>query len=371
MDEFYSLLGKDFRFVATLPRNANALKGGMDYSVRPYCILAGENSSDKTYALQLAREAETCVFGAYSQEYAIERAKYNKNGLSFEMGERWLKNGWLTIGSPVFREWKRNYRQYFRKANFYKLCCSSFTTEDDIRLNAYKGRHYKWGYFTSVENNVVEEAREEGAANEKIRFLWCARYLVWKHPESAVKLAARLKKDGYDFVMDMYGDEDLLAPRTATYSKKALEKLIEKLGVGDVVSLKGSRPNNEILDAMRGSDIFLFTSDHLEGWGAVANESMTNGCVLVASDAIGSTNYLVKHKETGMVFRSCNLESLHEQVKYLLDHPKERKRISTTGQKWMTDVWSPAKAASNLLQLIDDLKAGNGTSILEGPCSKA
>lgn len=370
-DEFYHLLGKDFCFVTTLPSSEEDLKGGEKYNTRPYCISSNESNESHEKALELAREAETCVFGSFSQEFAVERATHNPKGISFEMGERWLKHGFFTIGSPVFRKWLLNYYRYFHKANFYKLCCSSFTSVDDDRLNAYKGRHYKWGYFTSVENTVIEAAREDVTANEKIRFLWCARYLVWKHPELAVKLAARLKIDGYDFVMDMYGEEDLLAPRTATYSKKALETLIEKLGVGDVVSLMGSRPNNDILDAMRESDIFLFTSDHLEGWGAVANESMTNGCVLVASDAIGSTNYLVKHKETGMVFRSCNLESLYEQVKFLLDHPKERKRISTTGQKWMTDVWSPANAAINLLRLIDDLKAGNETSILQGPCSKA
>lgn len=41
MDEFHKLLGADFCFVATLPRNEKELKGGIDYSIRPYCILAG------------------------------------------------------------------------------------------------------------------------------------------------------------------------------------------------------------------------------------------------------------------------------------------------------------------------------------------
>ena len=370
-DELYHHLGEDYCFVTTSTTSELELKGGEDYSSRPYCLQAFESAGHYEKALRLAREAETCVFGSNSQSFAIERARNNPKGLSFEMGERWLKHGLLNIGSPVFRKWLWNYYHYYRKTNFHKLCCGSFTSSDDERLGAYKGRHYKWGYFTNAENSVVEAIRDDVAAKEKVRFLWCARFLVWKHPELAVKLAARLKTDGCDFEMYMYGDEDLSARRTATYSKKSLETLIEKLGVGDVISLMGTQPNSEIVNAMRGADIFLFTSDHLEGWGAVANESMANGCALVASDAIGSTDYLVKHKETGMVFRSCSLESLYEQVKYLLDYPEDRRRIAKTGQKWMADVWSPAKAASNLLQLIDDLKAGNGTSILQGPCSKA
>ena len=43
-DELYKHLGYDYAFVATLPRNDKELKGGLDYSNRPYCILAGESN---------------------------------------------------------------------------------------------------------------------------------------------------------------------------------------------------------------------------------------------------------------------------------------------------------------------------------------
>lgn len=370
-DELFKLLGEDFRFVATLPRNEKELKGGTDYSTRPYCILAAESEIAHEEALRLARETEACVFGACSQEYAVERATKNPQGVSFEMGERWLKHGWLTIGSTVFRKWAMNYIRYYRKANFHKLCCSAFAARDDERMHAYKGRHYKWGYFTQVDKHNVDISALDVVAKSKVRILWCARFLLWKHPELAVELAARLKKDGYDFAIDMYGDEGHLAKHDKVYPRIKLECLIKKLGVEDVVTQMGSRPNAEILEAMKEGDIFLFTSDHLEGWGAVANESMANGCVLVASDAIGSTKYLVKDRETGMVFRSCDIESLYESVRFLLDNPDERKRIAEAGKRLMAEQWSPEHAAKSLLQLIDDLNAGKETSIKEGPCSKA
>ena len=368
-DEFYRLLGEDLRFVATLPVNENELKGGADYSKRSYCILAAEKDEAQAMALSLSREAEVCVFGACSQEYAVERAKHNPKGLSFEMGERWLKHGLLTIGSPVFRKWLLNYIRYFRKANFYKLCCSSFTAGDDVLLGAYVGRHYKWGYFTRVED-IMDESRRS-PVQKNIRILWCARFLVWKHPELVVQLAAKLQADGYDFVVDMYGDEEKLAPHGKTYPRVKLEQLITKLEVKDCVNLKGSRSNDEILKAMRKGDIFLFTSDRMEGWGAVANESMANGCVLVASDEIGSTGYLIEDNVTGLKFRSCNLDSLYEQVKFLLDNPSEMKRISSNGKKHMAELWNPENAAKSLLKLIDDLSSLKNVSIINGPCSKA
>lgn len=371
MDEFYKLLGDDFRFVATLQCNETMLKGGEDYSKRPYCLLAAESESSHMEALYLARESEVCVFGACSQEYAVERAIKSPLRLSFEMGERWLKHGWLTIGSPVFRQWLINYYRYFRKANFYKLCCSSFAAIDDEKLHAYRGRHYKWGYFTKVEKKCHETSNYSVSMREKVRILWCARFLLLKHPELVVELASRLKNDGYNFAIDMYGDDGQRAKYDKVYPREKLMKLIKERCLNDVVTLMGNRSNPEILEAMKNGDIFLFTSDRLEGWGAVANESMANGCVLVASDAIGSTGYLVKDKETGIVFKSQNIESLYEGVKFLLDNPGERERIANAGRQSMSKLWNPENAARCLLQLIEDLKAGRETSVKNGPCSVA
>lgn len=369
-DAIYNLLGDNFLFVSTLARDEKELKGGMDYSNRPYCILAAESEEAHRQAVLYAESSDVCVFGACSQEYAVIRAKRNPHSLSFECGERWLKRGLLNVLSPVLRQWWLNYMRYYRKANFYKLCSSAFAAHDDELLGCYKGRHFKWGYFTKVDEEFVEASNADVSTKGKVHILWCARFLLWKHPELVIELTAKLKEDGYDVAIDMYGDEPS-TPSRNTYPRNQLLALINKLNVADIVTLIGNRPNSEILKAMQEGDIFLFTSDRLEGWGAVANESMSNGCVLVASDAIGSTHYLVKHKETGMIFRSCDLDSLYEQVKYLLDNPDVRRRISEAGRESMLKVWSPANAAKSLLQLIDDIQAGRETSITEGPCSKA
>lgn len=373
MDAFYDMLGDDFCFVATMPKSTSEQKGGMDYSSRPYCISASESENCRSYAMLLAREADTCVFGACSQDYAVERAISNRYGLSFEMGERWFKHGVLTIGSPVFRKWLFNYFRYYRKANFYKLCCSSFTAKDDTRIYAYLNRHYKWGYFTAVPDVVTTIQTEylNLQENQTLSIMWCARFLKLKHPEMPVLLAAKLKNEGYNFVINIYGDDKNLLPANKVYSSNKLRRLIENLDVADVVNLKGSCPNVEILDAMKTHDIFLFTSDRNEGWGAVANEAMSNKCCLVASDAIGSTHYLLRDGENGLIFKSGSVDSLYEKVKYLLDNPCEREVMAERGFQDIFNIWSPKAAAKNLIQLISDINNGLQTFIYEGPCSKA
>lgn len=363
MDQLYNLLGNDFRFVTTLLSDQEYMKGGDDYSNRSYCLCAARDKSTFTEALRLAIESETCIFGADSYEFAIARAKQNPMGLSFEMGERWLKRGWVNVISPNFLKWWLNYIRYFRKANFYQLCCSAFASIDMQKLHTYENRCYKWGYFTHVDESFdTEISMGDVSTSEVISFMWCSRYLRLKHPELPVRMAARLKAEGYKFILDMYGHGVVF---------DITKRLAKQLNVEDVVIFKGNLPNEQILQAMREHKVFLFTSDQNEGWGAVANESMSNGCVLIGSDATGAVPYLLVDGVNGLIFESCNLDSLCEKAKYILDNPKELHRLSRNGIATMRSIWSPKNAAKNLICLINQINYQDFSIILQGPCSKA
>lgn len=371
-DAFYDILGDDYAFVATMPVEAEHLKGGKDYSSRKYCVVASKNAASRLYAMELAISAEVCVFGANSLEYAIERAKQSDSGLSFEFSERWLKRGWINILSPHLSKWWLTYQRYFKNKSFYKLNASAFAAKDHLKLHTYQGRCYKWGYFTAVPDNVaqgnkrlekyeVEASQDVSTSRIAPTIMWCARFLKLKHPELPVMMAEELRRKGYDFQLDFYGSGDEEEPTKA---------LVERKGLGDVIKFHGALPNAEVLKAMYQHDIFLFTSDSNEGWGAVANESMSQGCVLVGSDAIGSIPFLLDHKKNGMIFKSCNVDSLTEQMEWLLNHPQEMKKMQQAAMNTMQNVWSPKNAAHNFLQLVDDLENKRECSVLEGPGAK-
>lgn len=360
-DEMYKLLGDNFRFVATFPRNPDELKGGKDYSDRPYCILAGESATANARAHEYNKISDICVFGAAHLEWMRERAETGK--LSFEVSERWLKKGWMNVLSPRLLNWWWLYQTTLKNKPFYKLCASAFAAQDDEKLGCYRNRHFKWGYFTKVSDqlpNCFEEDRR--GSHDPIRIMWCARFLKLKHPELPVLMAARLKENGYSFVLDYYGDGEELEP---TKQKTA------SLGLEGNVNFHGAVPNEQVLDAMRQHEIFLFTSNRLEGWGAVVNEAMSSGCVIVASDVIGSVPYLIEDGVTGWQYKDGSVDSLFAKVKWLLDHPGERLQMQKNAYGIMQKLWSPANAAKSLLQLIQDLQNGKGSSITEGPCSEA
>ena len=174
-------------------------------------------------------------------------------------------------------------------------------------------------------------------------------------------MAEKLRQKGHRFVIDFYGSGEEEASTRA---------LASHLGLEDCINFLGAVPNEQVLQAMRQHDIFLFTSDSNEGWGAVANESMSQGCVLVGSDAIGSIPFLVKHRQNGLVFRSCQVDSLVEEAEWLITHPQEMRRMQRAAVSTMQEIWSPRNAARQFLQLVGDLENGRECSVMEGPGSK-
>ena len=356
-DELYNCLKDDFVCVCTMPSNALELKGGEDFSGRPYCINAAVNPNHYLKAISYAHSADVCLFGAESLKYAVERARYNKDGLSFEVGERWLKKGIINIFSPRLVKNLWYYHTLFRYRNFYKLCASAYAAKDHKILMSYRNKCYKWGYFPKH----IECTLKPSISNP-ISMMWCSRFLKWKHPELPIKAASILAKKGYDFVLDMYGNGEEL-----DYCKE----LSRKFNVHERINFHGNVPNHNIIDAMKDHDVFLFTSDRNEGWGVVLNEAMSSGCAVVCSDLIGSVPYLIRNNENGLIFKSGDISSLVEKIEYLFENQDKILKLGRNANKTIINVWSPQAAVHNFIKLVSELTCGNDTSILEGPCSKA
>ena len=82
--------------------------------------------------------------------------------------------------------------------------------------------------------------------------------------------------------------------------------MIRSKGVEDCVEMLGAMSPDEVRAYMERADVFLFTSDFNEGWGAVLNESMNSGCAVVASHAIGSVPFLIKDGVNGLIYENGN-----------------------------------------------------------------
>lgn len=362
-DEFYRILGKDYTFIATIPVSEFRKKFGYpDLSDKPYLLKAYESKENYDKAMELAEKSDVVIMGAISSDFLLKRNQLNKqNKLTFIYAERLFKSGYYHLLSPV--TWKALFKNHFRyrNKNVYMLCASAYTAYDVSLIGAYPDKCFKWGYFTRVDNLDTADILNQ-RNDEKIQILWVARLIKLKHPELVVHLAKRLKDNGYKFQIKMAGSGEC---------QQKTEYLIHKLGVEDCVSLIGNMPNAEILSLLRQSHIFIFTSDRSEGWGAVLNEAMSNGCACVASDMIGAAPYLIKHGENGFLFKSCDLKSLTQRVSELIDNKPLREKLSVNAYITMRDIWSPENATRKFYMLAENLLNGKMVKIETGPCSKA
>lgn len=352
-DEFYKLLGDGYKFIATEPVPDAFIQKGYPIFERNYLVKAYEDKTMLDYAYKLAEDADVAIIGSAPESFVRKRLEANK--LTFHYSERWFKSGYKSLLSPRFWRFAYKYHLKYRNSRSYMLCASAYTAHDVNLIGAYKNKCFRWGYFTKVEDlDINELSRKFNITPKTIHFMWCARFLKLKHPELPVKLAARLKSKGYKFMIDMFGSGEEL---------EATKNLAKKLNVEDVVNFCGSKPNDEILAEMRRHDIFLFTSDRNEGWGAVLNEAMSNGCSVVVSDKIGAVPFLIDDGVNGCIFKSCNLDSLEQKVIFFIEHPSERQNMARSAYHTMSRIWSPANAARQFIQLVYALMAGDESGI--------
>lgn len=312
-DIFNEMSNIEYTFVATETIPEFRVKLGYKKISADYVIDTTVSIDNKRKAMRLAKEADVAIFMAGGlEEYIIPRLKLNK--LTFEVSERRFKRGYINMLSPNLIKHQIMYFLYGRNAPLYLLCSSAYAANEYNFLGSYVDRCFKWAYFTHVDYNFSLPTYRN---DDFIRIMWCGRYIDWKHPEIPILVASKLKSFGYNFSIDMYGDGKLL---------KDIVELAKDNSVNDVVNFCGNHHNETILEAMRHHQIFLFTSDRNEGWGAVANESMSNGCALVGSDLIGSVPFLVEDNINGLIYRGTDIDSLTERIKYLFDNP-DRKSV--------------------------------------------
>ena len=351
-----------FIFVETEPIEQERLDMGYEDMGEKYPFVLKSYKNDECYAraLKIGFESDVVIIGSAPEIFIQERLRETK--VTFRYTERILKQGLIRILDPrvSYGIWSQNTR--YKKKNMYLLCASAYTAYDMSLLKAYPDKKYKWGYFPEVKKHDIEQLIQKKRKDGKISLLWAGRFLKWKHPEVAVKVAEGLKKTGYQFKLTLIGDGEVKSDLVSYVQQKRLQ---------DVVEFKGFMSPDKVRNYMEEADIFLFTSDFNEGWGAVLNESMNSGCAVVASHAIGSVPFLIKHGINGMIYKNGDDKELLSLVMKLCDDDNLREGIGKQAYRTLVEEWNAKNAATSFLKLSQAILNGERIEITNGPCSKA
>ncbi|MDE7267280.1 MAG: glycosyltransferase family 4 protein, partial [Lachnospiraceae bacterium] len=148
-------------------------------------------------------------------------------------------------------------------------------------------------------------------------------------------------------------------------------QMVKRFELSDEVTFHGFQPPQNVRRYMEEADIFLFTSNYLEGWGAVLNESMNSACAVVAGHGIGAVPFLLKHEENGLVYKTGNFNEFRDYVLRLCTDEALRKRLGINAYHTITEVWNPIEAAKRLYRFSEGLLRGEVLSEKTGPLSQA
>lgn len=355
-DRLFEITGGNFKYIETGGIGELDRKGGHDFSSRPYLVKANE-TDDKSKLYELIEDADVMIYGAAPIEFLRLRVKTGK--LTFLYSERWLKRGLKNILSPRLLQQQLFYHLHCHGKPIYALCASAFAAKDFHLLHTFRNKCFKWGYFPPTPDISFNEITCSEKKDNEINILWVGRFISWKHPGMMIGLAKRLKSGGYNYNISMIGDGEL----KAQIEKDALDHNLN-------IKFEGAISNQKVQDIMRQNQIFCFTSDRQEGWGAVLNEAMGNGCCPVASSEAGATLFLVKEGQNGYTFNPDNPEDFHQKVISLINNHEQLLMLRECAFKTIHNLWNERTAADNIYRLSSELLHRQKPSITDGPCSK-
>lgn len=357
------LLGDGFHFVATEPIHPG--RSSMGYAdineAYPFVVRSYRDATSHCEAMRLGFESDVVITGSAPEQFILKRTTENK--LTFRYSERVFKKGRWEILNPRLLRQLLWYHRRFKNKSLYMLCASAYTAGDFAVVGAYKEKTYKWGYFPEVREYDLALLMR-GKKGTRLSLLWAGRFEGWKHPEKALYVAKYLKECHIEFSLRIIGGGDM---------DKRLKSMTKSLDLEDCVEFLGYMSPDDVRYEMERAEIYLFTSDRNEGWGAVLNEAMNSGCAVVASYAIGAVPYLLKDNVNGMVYRNDSTDDLCEKVLMLAKNPEMMTRLGSHACNSIAEGWSAKIAATRLIALAECLFSGRDAAslFLSGPCSAA
>ncbi len=359
-EEFLKIDDAEFTFIATTPLPRNRAKTGYsNMNDRDFVLRAYENKENQKKTKWLIQTADIFLNGgeihytkmrlkAGKPVYVVSERHFRDFGISYRKTRAFKFASWLYHVFP------------FKSKNVRYLADSAYLARDIASFGHSKNSVYKWGYF--IDPSKFETVRN-GVFHSSVSILWLGRMLDWKHPSIAIDVVDGLKKRGVAAQLTMIGNGP---------EKEKLIAKAKKLGLSETVSFVDSIPQAQTKEAYANADIFLFTSDYNEGWGAVLGEALSSGCVCFASAQAGSTPFLIKNGYNGFTFSFTNPLELENAIASLLDmNRNDIAKIQNNAMTGMQQVWSPKIAARRLLALDEALRRGEDTPFVSGPCSKA
>ncbi len=366
-DACYKALGREYHFIQTEPMEEErvAMGWGGEDGRPPYvrCLYEEEEVCRK-----LILESDIVIFGWVSREDLLNvtemvEKRLEMGKLSIRLSERLYREGQWKAVSP--RGLKKKYQDHtrFRKKPVWLLCAGAYVASDFRIVRAYPGKMLKFGYFPETVHYTEEEFRAMKEQDGKTHMVWAGRFMPLKHPEFAVRAGEELYRKKLAFHIHMVGSGEM---------EQELRKEVREKGLEENFTFYGYAKPEKVRKIMEKCHIHLFTSNHLEGWGAVVNEAMNSGCAVIANNEAGAVPFLIRHGSNGLVYHNGSYKEFAGHVECLVCDREKAEKLGMAAYHTIIDMWNPEHAAEELLRMCRDwMDSGKLIPAVTGPLSEA
>lgn len=182
-----------------------------------------------------------------------------------------------------------------------------------------------------------------------------------RHESQLLAVGNRMPHKGFETLLEaMARIEPAQRPTlviTGSHGDDPLAPVVERLGLGDHVDLRGWLSRDE-LDRLYAESTALVFPTRFEGFGLPPLEAMARGCPVIVADIP------VMHEVAGdaaLYIDPTDPDAIARAIGSVLDSPDERSRMSRAGLARAADFSWDATAAATRATLLDAL-APNGVS---------
>lgn len=356
----YEQEGIEYTFIQTEPMEEERIKmgWGLDPKTLPYIKFLYEEE-------QLCKELiDTCdlLLVGWMEREDVIKDRLEADRLTIRMSERLYREGQYKAVSPrgLIRKYKEHTK--YRNGNVYLLCLGAYVASDFHIVRAYPDKMYRFGYFPETKTYEGNSLFLQKPSLDMIHIVWVGRFIPLKHPEFVTRLAKDLKSRNLAFHIHFIGSGDM---------EEELLQQREEWNLAEEITMYGFMAPDKVREIMEKSHVHLFTSNKLEGWGAVVNEAMNSGCAEVANSEVGAVPFLIKHKQNGLIYKEGSYEDFLKQVLSLFEEKELIPKYGKAAYDTILTEWNAEHAASELLRFYENWKCGRTELPDSGPFSPA
>ena len=184
-------------------------------------------------------------------------------------------------------------------------------------------------HFFTASFSEIEEVSVSKEFKAPFRFIFCGSLTEGKRPLLAIQIIHQLCVEGFEVLLDVYGDGPEM---------QNLKNYIEKYDLKDIIIIQGNQPQEILKDAYIKAHFSLLPSKS-EGWPKALAEGMFFGCIPIGTD-VSCVSWMLDHGTRGILIPPLTppsrgrVRGVVEKISQLLEDEEEMEKMSQRAREW-------------------------------------